>query len=138
LRKHALSRSVADWEKKTMQIKKTIEKDAAQLVFSGDILGEADGAAVRSMIYNLAEADVKRVVIDLGDVRHINSAGLGSLVAGLITMRKSGGDIRLARVHDHVQEVLVITRLVQIFDTHESVKEALKAFRNAPGGRPLR
>jgi anti-sigma B factor antagonist len=121
-----------------MQIKKTIEKDAAHLAFSGDILGEADGAAVRSMIYNLAEAEVRRVVIDLGDVRHINSAGLGSLVAGLITMRKSGGDIRLARVHDHVQEVLVVTRLVQIFDTHDTVKEALKAFGIAGTLPPLR
>ena len=121
-----------------MQIKKIIDKDAAQLLFSGDILGEADGAAVRSMIYNLAAADVKRVVIDLGDVRHINSAGLGSLVAGLITIRKSGGDIRLARVHDHVQEVLVVTRLVQIFDTHDTIKEALKAFGEAGSLQPPR
>src|SRR5712692_2214073 len=119
-----------------MQIKETIERDTAQLAFSGDLLGEPDGLNVRRTIQTLVAGKVKHVAIDLGEVRHINSAGLGSLVAALITMRKSGGDIRLARVGRNVQNVFVITRLVKIFDTHETVDEALKAFQAARGTLP--
>lgn len=120
-----------------MQIKETTERDTARLVFRGDLLGEEDGVAVRRKIHDLAAANVKHVVIDLGDVQHINSAGLGSLVAALTTMRKSGGDIRLARVGRHVQNIFVITRLVRIFETYDTVEEALKAFHDPGAMAPL-
>ena len=116
-----------------MQIKQTIEHNTAQLIFRGDLLGEPDGTTVRNMIHDLAGEHVKHVVIDLGAVQHINSAGLGALVAALSTMRKSGGDIRLARVGHNVQNILMITRLVRIFDTFDSVEEALKDFRIPAG-----
>jgi len=112
-----------------MQIKQTIEQNLAQLTFRGDLLGEPDGTIVRKKIHDLVAGNVKHVVIDLGAVQHINSAGLGALVAALTTMRKSGGDIRLARVGDNVQNILMITRLVRIFDTYDSVEEAQKDFR---------
>jgi anti-sigma B factor antagonist len=121
-----------------MQIKETIERDTARLAFSGDLLGETDGDAIRRKFHDLVEGEVRRAVIDLGGVRHINSAGLGSLIAALITMRKSGGDIRLARVGHNVQNIFVVTRLVQIFDTHETVEEAVKAFRDTGTAAPPR
>jgi anti-sigma B factor antagonist len=116
-----------------MQINENVERDAARLTFKGDLLGETDGDAVRRKIYDLLGASVKHVVIDLGDVRHINSAGLGSLIAALITMRKSGGDIRLARVGRNVQNIFVITRLVQIFETYGTAEEAANAYRKPAG-----
>ena len=115
-----------------MQIKEAIERGTAQLTFIGDLLWEVDGAAVRSTISTIAAKDVKHVVIDFDGVHHINSAGLGSLVAALTTMRRSGGDIRLARVCPHVHNIFAVTRLVGIFETYDTVEEALKASRD-PG-----
>jgi anti-sigma B factor antagonist len=119
---------------KTMQIKQTIERDTARLAFNGDLLGEVDGVTVRSKIQDLVEGKVKHVIVDLGGVHHINSAGLGSLVAALITVRKSGGDIRLVRVCRNLQEIFTITRLAKIFDVHDTLEDARNAFR--PPGRP--
>ena len=111
-----------------MQIKEKIANDTAILTFKGSIISEPDTTKMREKIYSLVTDGIKHVIIDLGGVDHVSSLGLGGLISALTTMRKAGGDIRLARVAERVQNLLVITRLVKIFDTYESVKKALMSY----------
>ncbi|MGH8004856.1 MAG: STAS domain-containing protein, partial [Limisphaerales bacterium] len=67
-------------------------------------------------------------VIDLSDVDWMNSTGLGILISGLTTMRGSGGELKLARVTDKIQSLLVITKLVTVFESHDSVEAAIGSF----------
>jgi anti-sigma B factor antagonist len=112
-----------------MQIKEKIENDIAILTMKGDLLGEPDTTTVRDKIYSLVSDEVKKVVIDLGSVNYMNSSGLGSLISALTTMRNSGGELRLARVGTKVQNLFVITQLVKVFDTYETVDRALASFK---------
>lgn len=112
-----------------MQMKEKIEGKAAILTFKGDLLGEPDTTRVREKIHSLVNDDIKYVVIDLGGVNYINSSGLGSLIAALTSMRNAKGDLRLARVGEKVKNLFVITQLVKVFDTYESVQEALDSFK---------
>jgi anti-anti-sigma regulatory factor len=45
-------------------------------------------------------------------------------------MRNAGGDLRLARIGDKVQNLFIITQLVKVFDTYETVERALSSFKS--------
>jgi anti-sigma B factor antagonist len=67
-------------------------------------------------------------VIDLGKVDWMNSTGLGLLISGLTTLKKSGGELKLANVTDKIQSLLTITKLVTIFKSFDTVDEAIQSF----------
>jgi anti-sigma B factor antagonist len=61
----------------------------------------------------------------------MNSSGLGMLIGGLTTMKKAEGNLKLANVTDKIQSLLVITKLITIFESYNSVDEAAKSFSAA-------
>lgn len=112
-----------------MQIQRKTESDPVILSLKGDPLGERDAFILRQKVYGLIENGVVHVVLDLRQVKHINSAGLGGLISSMITLRKAGGDIRIARIGKNVQSVFSITHLSEVFNTHETVEQALEGFK---------
>ena len=114
-----------------MQIKEKIDNNVAILAFKGDLLGEPDTSNVRNKIHSLVTDNMKRIVIDLGGVNYMNSSGIGTLIACLTTVRNGGGELRLANVGGKVQNLFVITQLVKVFDTYETVERALANFKGA-------
>ena len=111
-----------------MQIKEKIENNVAVLSLKGDFLGEPETTQVRQKIHSLVSDNVKKVIIDMGGINYVNSSGLGTLISTLTTMRNAGGDLRLARVGEKVQNLFIITQLVKVFDTYESVERALLSY----------
>jgi anti-sigma B factor antagonist len=63
--------------------------------------------------------------MDLSKVDWMNSSGLGILISGLTTIKNAGGELRLAKVTDKIQSLLLITKLISVFSTHDSVEDAL-------------
>ena len=112
-----------------MQIKEKIENNIAVLTLKGDFLGEPETTKVKDKIRSLIGDDVKHVIIDLGGVNYVNSSGLGTLISILTTVRNAGGDLRLARIGDKVQNLFVITQLIKVFDTYETVDRALSSYK---------
>ena len=112
-----------------MTIKESITGGTAVLSFKGNFMGEPDATNVREKVHSLVSKDVKRFVIDLGGVNFINSSGLGALIATLTTVKNAKGNLKLACVNEKVHNLFVITQLVKVFDTYDTVEEALKSFR---------
>ena len=111
-----------------MQIKEKIEKGVAIVSLKGDLLGEPDTTNIREKVRTLISGSVKNVILDLGGVNYMTSSGLGTLISTLTTTRNAGGDLRLARVEGKVQNLFVMTQLVKVFDTYETVDEAVTSF----------
>ncbi|MGA2607353.1 MAG: STAS domain-containing protein [Terriglobia bacterium] len=84
--------------------------------------------AFRRKIRELIDAGYKRLILDLGEITYIDSVGLGTLVASLTSVRKQGGDLKLLRLPQGVHQLLQITRLVTVFEIHNSLESALQAF----------
>ena len=95
----------------------------------GKIMGGPDSTELHEKLRELIKNNTKKVVIDLAEVDWMNSTGLGILISGLTTMRGAGGELKLARVTDKIQSLLVITKLVTVFESHDSVESALKSFK---------
>jgi anti-sigma B factor antagonist len=98
--------------------------------FDGDFLSEVDHETFREKIHSLAEEGNIHVVIDLAGVKYINSCGLGSLVCALTTLRRVGGDLRLANLGEHVRKLLEITQLTKTFEVYPTLENAVRQFNS--------
>jgi len=108
-----------------MKIKEKIVNHVAVLSLSGKMMGGPETTELHDKIRNLISDKITKVVIDLGGVKWINSSGLGVLMAAMTTLKNSGGELKLANVTEKVESLLMITQLMRIFDTYESVDRAI-------------
>jgi anti-sigma B factor antagonist len=111
-----------------MKIKERIENHVAVLSLSGKMMGGPDTQAVHDHIRGLLNDGIKNVVIDLGEVKWMNSSGMGILMASMTTLKSAGGKLVLARVTEKVESLLIITQLIKVFTTFETVERAIASF----------
>ena len=116
-----------------MAIKEKIEGDVAILTLKGNLMGGPETQEIRDHIYSLIGDGITKVVIDLAKVKWMNSVGLGALMAALTSMKNKGGSLKLANVAKKVQSLLMITQLLNIFETYESVDRAVAAYKEQAG-----
>jgi anti-sigma B factor antagonist len=108
---------------------KTNEKYGALIIeFKGNVMGGPDAQEFNSLLHKLLDEDKKNVVVNLAHVKFMNSSGLGMLISGFTTMKNGGGLLKLANATEKINSLLVITKLITIFDHYESVEEAVKSF----------
>jgi len=100
------------------------------ITLKGNVMGGPDGAKLHDTLHELKEGGKTNVVVDLSKVKFMNSSGLGMLISAMTTMRNAGGDLRLAKVADRIQSLLVITKLITVFKHYESVEDAAKSYED--------
>lgn len=86
---------------------------------------------VKDAITGLVTAGRRHIVLNLADVSYIDSSGLGELVACYLTAQRHGSTIKLANLDGRMKDVLVLTRLLSLFETHPSEGEAVRSFEPA-------
>ena len=79
----------------------------------------------------LVEAGETKVLLNLANVSNIDSSGLGELIAGYATLQKKGGELKLFNLTDRVSELMMITKLLTVFEVFESEAEAIESFNSA-------
>ena len=108
-----------------MKIKEKIENHVAVLTLSGKMMGGPETQALHDHVKELISDGIKKVVIDLGDVKWMNSTGMGVLMASMTTLKNVEGKLALARVTEKVESLLIITQLIKVFSTFETVERAI-------------
>lgn len=98
------------------------------LEFKGDVMGGPDAVALNDKLHELIDEGKKNIVVDLGGVKFMNSSGLGMLIGALTTVRKAGGDLRLARASEKIESLLIVTKLVTVFKNFKTLEEATNSF----------
>ncbi len=98
------------------------------LELSGRVTLGMESSQLRTKIRDLLGQGKSRLVLDLGNVSYIDSAGLGTLVAGYTTAQSQGAGMKLANLTKKFDETLHITKLVTVFDVYDSVEAAVKSF----------
>ena len=79
-------------------------------------------------VRSLIQQGHKKVLIDLAAVSYVDSAGLGELVQAYSTTRSCGGSLRLFNPTKRLQDLLVVTDLVRMFDKYDDEAQALASF----------
>jgi len=99
------------------------------LEFSGKIMGGPDAVLLNEKLYELIEAGKIKVIADLNKVDWMNSSGLGILIGGLTTMRNNNGNLKLVNITQRIKSLLTITKLLNVFETFDSVDDAVASFK---------
>ena len=111
-----------------MEIAERASGDVKILDLHGKLtIGDGD-ELLKDKINSLVQQGHTKIVLNLGDVPYVDSAGLGQMVSSYRTVTRSGGSLRLLNLTARIREVLTITKLLTVFDTYESESEALASF----------
>ncbi len=111
-----------------MKIKITEQYGAAVLELKGNVMGGPEAQEFSDTLHSLLDEGKKNVIVDLKDVKFMNSSGLGMLISGFTTMKNGNGFLKLANATEKIESLLVITKLITIFENFNSVDEAVKSF----------
>jgi len=90
---------------------------------------------VKEQIKDLYAAGAKKVLVDLGEVRFIDSSGLGALVSGFKSAVSNRGRLTLSGLQSQVESMFELTRLNRVFDIFPTAEEALSSFVEQLGRR---
>jgi anti-sigma B factor antagonist len=96
---------------------------------SGKItLGDGGDAILKDKMQSLMQQGKKHVLLNLGEVSYVDSAGLGEIVQAYATMNKGGGALKLLNTTKRIKDLLAITKLLTVFECHDDEAEAVKSF----------
>src|ERR1700678_3555247 len=90
-------------------------------------LGEG-GATLRDEVRKLLAKQQKQIVLNLGEMTDIDSTGLGELVSAYTAVKNAGGELKLLNLTSKVRDLLVITKLVTVFDVKDDEASAVSSF----------
>lgn len=109
---------------------KSYEKDGVEVVEAkGKFLGGPDTGELDERLYALLGRQCKKVVIDLGSADWINSSGIAILIHHWKKFRDIGGNLKLANLTQKIEKILVISKLTTVFETYDSLDEAIASFK---------
>jgi len=112
-----------------MKFKTKEIKGITVIELDGNVMGGPDASALNDFLHKLITEEKNHVVVDLKAVSFMNSSGLGMLIGGLTTMRHSGGELKLARASQKIENLLEMTKLLKVFDLHKTVNNAIVSFK---------
>ncbi len=84
---------------------------------------------LRETIEELLQQDRTSILLNLGRVKFIDSAGLGELIACKKRAAERGGDIKILRPGGQVEKLLALTLLTDLFEIHRDEEAAVASFK---------
>jgi anti-sigma B factor antagonist len=103
--------------------------DVTVLDLSGKITSTDSDGRLKEKVTGLVTEGHKKVVLNLSDVSFIDSSGLGETVACYTTAKGKGGEVKLVGATTRTKNLLVMTKLITVFDHHDKLDEAVAAFK---------
>jgi len=91
------------------------------------LIGDGDDA-LREALTKVVDGGQTKVVLNLGDVPYVDSAGLGEIVRSYTTVTRKGGKLKLLNLTKKLEDLLSITKLLTVFETYDTEDEAVKSF----------
>jgi anti-sigma B factor antagonist len=111
-----------------LEVKERQAGDVTILDMKGAVRIGEGSIELRDAIRRLAGEGKKKVLLNLAGVSYVDSSGIGELIANYTTISRQGGQLKLLNLTDRIQNLLVITKLLTVFDAFDNEAEALKSF----------
>lgn len=99
------------------------------LELSGKItLGDGSNV-LRGTVRDALEGGKKNLLIKLTDVSYLDSSGLGELISSYTTTTREGGKLKLLSPSRKIEDLLMITKLITVFEVHDNEQDAVSSFK---------
>jgi len=129
---HTWAESSSTHDESRLTITEDCRGDVTVLTLAGEMLLDDGELAFRSRVNKLLAHGRTKVVVDLGRVTHIDSSGVGMLIAKLQRLRKFGGDLRLSHLTPRYQRLLATMRVLSLFQVFDDETSAVFSFSEPP------
>jgi len=111
-----------------MKIEEKSINDILILGLSGELMGGEETKPLQERIYQTIEDNKPKVILDMKNLKWMNSSGLGIIMSCLTTLRGSDGDLYIAGASDRVKRPLEVTKLDQVIKMFDTIDEAVKSY----------
>ncbi len=95
---------------------------------TGDLTVPDNPGALREKVIALLRRGERRILLNLENLRHMDSSCLGEIVSSYTTTASNGGILKLEHVGPHLRDLLHITALDTIFESYDAEGEAIASF----------
>lgn len=107
-----------------------VKENILYIFLKGDLLGESNGIELVDLVNDKINENIVLAAIDLGNVRYMNSSGIGVLITLLTKFRNKGGEVVLINPSEQIKKLLIITKLNAIFTIVNDQEEAKLKLQN--------
>ncbi len=111
-----------------MRIDTRRTSDVTILDLHGQMMITDGGLDLQKKIQELLDAGEKKILLNVQNVRQVDSFGVGQLVICYRAATKEGGQLKLFNLTGRLYKLLTITNLLKVFDTSESEEKAIASF----------
>ena len=104
--------------------------DVIVVSIKGDILGSSIEDDILILIKTYISFKIVKCIIDVSEVRHMNSSGLSYIIRCFNSLKEAGGDLVILKPSHHIQKLLAITKLMKICSITYSKEEGVSILNN--------
>jgi anti-sigma B factor antagonist len=112
-----------------LEIRERNVGDIVILEMFGKITIGEGSVQLRDSVGGLLDAGRNRIVLNLGGVTYMDSSGIGELVSRYTTTKNAGGRLKLLNLPKKIKDLLMITKLLTVFEIYEDEQAALDSFQ---------
>ena len=102
--------------------------DITVIDLKGKVTIGAGDVELRDTVADLLDAGKLKLVLNMEKLKYMDSSGVGELVSSFTTVSNREGQLKLSNLSSKILDLLQITQLLQVFDVHTSVEEAIADF----------
>jgi len=111
-----------------VKIKERKREGVAILDMSGKLMGGPDAEAFNEVLRTLMHEGIRNFIVNMEKVRWVNSTGLGILISGYTTVKRSGGELKLLKVSERIENIFIVSKLYTVFESYEDEDQAVQSF----------
>ena len=102
----------------------------------GKLNTERRANTLRQTVDDVVAQEFRNLVLDFERTRRVDQSGLDTLAHCLQTVRRAGGELKLAAISRRLSALFTTSGLLRVFDVYDSVADAVDAFERAEGRAP--
>jgi anti-sigma B factor antagonist len=115
-----------DKEENGMEITMRVAGTCKILDCKGKLILGQPTAALRDAVRDAVQDGTLKVVLNLADVSYIDSSGIGEMISGYVHVKNLGGNLSLLSLKEKFHRLLIIAKLLAIFDVYDDEQKALE------------
>jgi len=112
-----------------MKIEKRKKGNVTIFDLKGKILFGDGIDELRQSINAALKDNEKQLVLNFAEVPYLDSTGLGEVVRSYTTLKKEGGTVKIANLTNKVKDLMMVTKLITVFETFNDENEAVNSFK---------
>ena len=111
-----------------LKMKSREVKDVIVIDLSGRVTMGEPCKAIRDEIHDQLGQGARKILVNLGEVTYIDSAGLGELTSAYTSVKNRDGALKLVNLTKRVHDLMQITKLYTVFEVHDDEAAAVRSF----------